>query len=474
MSAAVRSYLTTGLALMGAGFVTAAQITPPLHQAETRVVEAAVSLAAAVGNGQPCSGYNTEGCDINAPVTYTPVVLDPSGSSANIAANIVNAVASIPRAFVDALNELSYALEVTGNWWVYSPTNVLGFDPADPPKITALTDLAIPFKPISNAVGDQLAWFGRANLPMDVGCTADVGPHCTDVNAILSKMFLAPIWTLAAGYQFPKSFNPVSEAEGAIGTEIPGSVGAEVPWSGAYVKLNLLDPAYALINYLQADPSSNTPKPLTGGEITATLNRLGKALKFDFNAFVPMSYLLKGWPYTALTPLFKPFVPLFCPTCNPIDPGLPPVAPAQSAAATLVSSEAPVASTEPSVPAASAADPQDNASQATAAKAAEPGGDKPLDGPVANAVAAVTAAADDKPVAVEAPGVTSLAEVAPSVTSPADVADAAGTADVAPAPAPAGKTRAGHRPSRSSAAAAAAADQGSPAKSRVRAAASSE
>ena len=275
MPAAVRSYLTTGLALMGAGFVTAAQITPPLHQAETRVVEAAVSLAAAVGNGQACSGFNTDGCDINAQQSYVPLVLDQSGSAANIAANIVNAVASIPRAFIDAVNDLSYALEVTGNWWVYSPTNVLGSDPADPPKYTALTNLLIPFKPVSHAVGEQLSWWGKANLPMDVGCTADVGPHCTDIDAIFAKMFKAPIWTLAAGYQFPKVVNPVSAEEGAIGNEIPGSEGTEVPWSEAYVKLNLLDPAYALINYLKADPSTNTPKPITGAEITATLDRLG-------------------------------------------------------------------------------------------------------------------------------------------------------------------------------------------------------
>ena len=170
MPAAVRTYLTTGLALMGAGFVTAAQINPPLQKAETRVVEAAVSLVAAVGNGLPCSGYNTDGCDISAPQTYTPVVLDTAGSPANIAANIINAVASIPRAFVDALNGLSHALEVTGSWWVYTPTNVLGFDPADPVKVTALVDLAIPFKPISNVVGEHLSWWAKANLPMDAGC----------------------------------------------------------------------------------------------------------------------------------------------------------------------------------------------------------------------------------------------------------------------------------------------------------------
>lgn len=469
MPAVVRTYLTTGLALMGVGFVTAAQINPPLRQAETRVVEAAVSLVAAVGNGQACSGFNTDGCDISAPQSYTPVVLDKSGSAANIAANIINAVASIPRAFVDAVNDLSYALEVTGSWWVYTPTNVLGFDPADPAKITALTNLLIPFKPISHTVGDQLAWWARANLPMDAGCTANAGPHCSNPNAMFAKMFKAGIFTLAAGYQFPKVVNPISDAEGAIGNEIPGSEGAETAWSGAYVKLNLLDPAYALLNYLQADPAKNTPKPITGAEIAATLDRLGKALTLDFNPFVPMSFLLKGWPYTILTPVFKPFVPIFCPTCNPIDPGLPPVAPAESAASTLVSAATPAEAVAPAVN----VTPVNATPPAEAAEvsAAEPG-------------ESARAASDDAPAVTAEPKAATTVADAPGADATADLAGAVEAATASAASEPVSKPRGGNRGARTSAvaraaaaagAAAEAADQGaSPSKARARAAASGE
>ena len=138
------------------------------------------------------------------PQTYTPVVLDTAGSPANIAANIINAVASIPvRSSTRSTG--CPALEVTGSWWVYTPTNVLGFDPADPVKVTALVDLAIPFKPISNVVGEHLSWWAKANLPMDAGCTANAGPNCPDADAMFAKMFKAGIFTLAAGYQFPRS-----------------------------------------------------------------------------------------------------------------------------------------------------------------------------------------------------------------------------------------------------------------------------
>ncbi len=348
MSAAARTYLTTGLALMGAGLVSAAQLTPPLQQAETRVVQAAVSLAATVATGQACSGYNTDGCDIWAKQTYTPVALDSSGSLANIAANIVNAVISIPRAYVDALNELAYSLEVTGNWWVYTPTNVLGADPADPPKASAFADLTIPIKAISQPIGEALGWWFKANFPMDAGCTATAAPNCQDLNSLLSKMFLQPIWNMVGvGYQFPTVIDPVSDEEGAVGEEIPDSEGRETAWSQAYVKLSPFDLPYSVLNYLTADPSTNTPKAVTGAEIMATLDRLIKAFVLDFYPFVPGSYLLKGWPYTLVTPLFTPFLPWLCPTCEPENPGAIPTA--DSAATTRVSAAA--ATAEPATPA---------------------------------------------------------------------------------------------------------------------------
>lgn len=473
MPAAVRSYLTTGLALMGVGLVTATQITPPLQPAQTRVIEAAVTLAASAVGNNSCSGYNTLGCDINAPQTYTPLVLDQSGNPANIPANIVNAVLSIPRAVVDALNELSYALEVTGSWWVYSPTNVLGSDPADPPKYTAVTDLLIPFKPVSNAVGEQLSWWGKANLPMNAGCTATVGPLCKDLNAMLAVMFLAPIWTLASGYQFPTVINPVSTEEGTIGEEIPGSVGTEVAWSGAYVKLNLFDPAIALFNYLTADPSTNTPQPVTAPEVATTLVRLREAWKLDFYPFVQGSFLLKGWPYTILTPLFKPFIRVLCPDCDPNNPGVLPKPEPQGAAATLVSAESPAAA-EVDAP---AIEVKADAKAAPAEEAAEPGSAKADEAPAAKIKAAVEQVAEesvaeesvaDAPVAEDSAA--KDAEVSPVKAD--DVAAAADTKADAPSE-PVSKPRRPAHQGRTSSAGAAGGDQGAGAvKARVRAAAS--
>jgi hypothetical protein len=289
-----------------------------------------VSLAAAVEVGQACSGYNIEGCDIWAPQTYTPIPYNPdAGSWSNVAANLVNAVISMPRAFINALNDMSYAFEVTGSWWVYTPTNVLGFDPADPPKAAALFNLLIPFAPLSEPLGESFTWWAKANLTMNAGCTGTTGPTCPDLGALLNTMFRAPTWDLIAGYKFPEVvLDPVSALEGSMGNPLPegypGNIDRQVGWSGAYLELNPRDPEYSVLNYLKADPSTNRPEPITFDEIVSSLTRFAKASELDFNPFVPMSFLLKGWPYTILTPIFKPVLPWLCPDCNPLNPAWPP------------------------------------------------------------------------------------------------------------------------------------------------------
>lgn len=317
---AVRPYATVGVALVGATVIAATPIQPPHNQ--TRSSDALYSLVAATTTtGEACTGYYTDGCDISAEQTYTPVELDLEGGSIwNIPANIVNALISIPRAYVDAVNDLSYSLEVTGSWWVYTPTNVLGYDPADPAKIAAVLNLLIPFEALSNPLGELVAWLAKANLPMNAGCTGTASPACEDVGAILSGMFQVSIWDLFTGYTFPEVINPVSDAEGAAGEPIDGEEGEEVAWSGATVQINPLDSVYSVINYLLADPEENAPEAVTLTELVETVSRLGAALWEDFYPFVPGSWLWKGYPYTLVTDLITPFVSILCPDCDPEHP----------------------------------------------------------------------------------------------------------------------------------------------------------
>lgn len=291
---------------------------PPTRQT---VVADGVRLTASTETttGEACSGYNTDGCDIWAEQSYAAVELSV-GSISNIPANIANAILSVPRAYVNALNDLAYSMEVTGSWWVYTPTNVLGYDPADPPKITALINLLIPFEALSEPIGEAVSWWAKANLPMNEGCTATAAPTCENVTALLSGMFQVSFRDLIDGYTFPELNDPVSDAEGVAGEEIDGEEGDEVPWSGATVELDPSDSVNSVINYLTADPAENTPEPVTFHEIADTLTRLGSALWDAFYPFVPGSFLWKGYPYTLVTPFIKPFVKILCPPCDPDHP----------------------------------------------------------------------------------------------------------------------------------------------------------
>lgn len=429
MTAAVRSCLTAAVTLAGSGIVTAAAVAPAPQHSHTRVVAAAVNLAAAVEVGQACSGYYIEGCDIWAPQTYTPVPYDPeAGSWGNVPANLLNAVLSIPRALVDGLNDLSYSFEVTGSWWVYTPTNVLGFDPADPPKVAALFNLLIPFAPLSQPLAESFNWWAKANLTMNAGCTGTTGPTCPDLGALLATMFRVPTWTLTRGYTFPDVvLDPVSPLEGSMGNPLPegypGNIDREVGWSGAYVKLDPRDPEYSVLNYLKADPATNRPEPVTFAEVVSSITRFVKASQLDFYPFVPMSFLLKGWPYTFLTPLFKPFLPWLCPDCNPLNPAWPPGATEQPWPSAAVPEPAPApaeAATAEVAPVSALAATEPVASAAPAELAVTPSA-VPVD-PAAPTVPAQQRVA--KPAAA----------VAPSEQSPASSEEEPAPGDAAPAP----------------------------------------
>ena len=55
---------------------------------------------------------------------------------------------------------------------------------------------------------------------MDFRAAPEPRADLLDFNSFAGKMFLAPIWETAAGYQFGQVINPVSDAEAYIG-ELP-------------------------------------------------------------------------------------------------------------------------------------------------------------------------------------------------------------------------------------------------------------
>ena len=267
MSVVVKAYLCAGVALAGAAGVV---VTPlPRPTAPARVSSTAYTLTAA---------------------------------SENVGVNLLNMVRSVPAWEVQAMGRLADAMIATGSWQVWGPTNVLGFDEQDPPKLAAMIDMLIPIQPFSSVLGDQLNWWARANLPMNAGCAAAQGA-CPDAQALLSSTFTVPARQLNQGYQFPVVTNPF--------TGVPTS------WSGQYVKLDRGAAMTSLRAYLTGPPAGVAT--VSAADVSATVSRLAKSVKDAFYPFVQNSQWFDD-KNTILAPLFRSLAPALCKSCDPVDP----------------------------------------------------------------------------------------------------------------------------------------------------------
>ncbi|MBX7455173.1 hypothetical protein GR927_44945 [Mycolicibacterium sp. 3033] len=299
MQSALRPYVTTGVALVGASLIAAGSVLP---------VEAAVSAA---------QERTISSMDVS--LTAASTGLKPGQSYANIIPNLFNAVLSIPQAEIDGINRFSAAMEESKSWWVYSDVNVLGWDPPNEEMTKGFVDMLLPFKPYSEQAGIATFYFLAANLPMDAGCSGF--PPCPDPFSILSHMFTVAPWEfyLGDGYQFPDVINPISANETYWGQEL-GETGLPTDWSGELVKLDPNAGWNATWDYLL-----NDPEPVdfpTGKEIWDTTVRLTTALYKSWYPFVPQSTLWN--PQMSISAyVLRPFAKVLCPTCNPADPFMP-------------------------------------------------------------------------------------------------------------------------------------------------------
>jgi hypothetical protein len=193
----------------------------------------------------------------------------------NIPANLILAIANAPAVEVAAIQAFTDITLYEGNWWVYTPTNILGWDPGDPTWLKNLVNMLLPFPALSVPLGNMLNIVMAAEDPMHEGCTGIPGP-CTDPLEFLRSQLRVPIWQLISGYTFPEN---------------PGGSVPDVPWAGTTVRLDLLAPITSVLDYLTSPPSGVVMPfdPLTAVKAVADL--IG-ALASTLNPFVPGSYLL--------------------------------------------------------------------------------------------------------------------------------------------------------------------------------------
>ena len=305
MPAAVRPYVTAGVALVGASVISVAPIQPTA--AFERIVTQDYSLTAA--STLTCApGSPSALCGGNVGVLALPDGLGANALAASdpsllyVPVNLVNMFLSIPAWEVQAMDRFADAMIGTGSWQVWSPTNVFGFDEWDPPKLKAFVDMLAPIKPFSSVFGDQLSWWARANLPMNAGCAALPGA-CPDLGALLDSMFKVPMSQLYEGYTFPTVTNPFT--------------GEETSWSGQYVKLEPFGPITSMWDYLTAPPTGPEAVPLS--DYFTVPVKLGKALFDAFYPFVQNSEWYND-DQTGLAPFFRALAPVLCKSCTPGKP----------------------------------------------------------------------------------------------------------------------------------------------------------
>ena len=289
-----------------------------------------------------------------APVVAAPVVELTATSLANIPMNLFYAIANIPANLIYGLNTWADAIEAGGSWWLKTPTNVWGWDPANPAMIQAAANVLMPFPVISGngglpdgitpnglgrseagpsepitaqnsilggkaqpgTLGYILNVLAAAELPMHPAC----GFVCYDILTGLEGFFTVPLSELAAGYTFPADIINPNDPTGEYAPAWEGQTAAPIDFAEPFVNF--------VKSLMEEPPKSGAIKPVTLADIVNVVRRLDESATIAFNPWYHGSYLLTGFPLYGLNHLFdgliKGVIARICPICG-IKPDVPPV-----------------------------------------------------------------------------------------------------------------------------------------------------
>ena len=336
-AAALRPYVTAGVALVGASIISVTPIAPTQIASpgsDIRVSNASVDLVASVTNcaTTPDSALCTPSTLPSFMADGTPSAFQTLAAAAgpsvfNIPANLLITLANIPYNLLTALGTgddgtgnplnlgdepnsgfsftpnydnilfqrpdgqvvgLTSDLNFAGSIWVYSGTNVLGTDPGDIGRYQALINVLVPIPALSVGLGNIVTAIAASQLPMSVGCTGTGLGACPDIFSILGdSLQLQNIFKLFSpeGYTFPTTTDPITcTDEGACNILDPN--GPTVPQSGQNIKLDLSAPFTNFYNSLLQTPDFSTIKVPTLQMTVSTLVNLVKGFNTFLNPFV--------------------------------------------------------------------------------------------------------------------------------------------------------------------------------------------
>ena len=218
-------------------------------------------------------------------------------SIAYIPENIAQVVANIPAVEYQALNMTAEAFENSDNWWLYIPTNVVGFDQQDKQKFEGMTLAMVPVPLVAKANYDQWWLSLAANAPMTENCTGIPGP-CSDV-FYFDQYGTVPTWKLIDGYTFPEIKNTIDPDHDTYVTPNGRVVKIQPDWSGKTYKLDPFGPQKAIWQTLTQKPTGVQRAP-TAGEWAKAFDRMGKAMWIGLNPNVDGTFCLPcQWAGTA-------------------------------------------------------------------------------------------------------------------------------------------------------------------------------
>lgn len=258
--AAGRILAAVSTALIGAGIASAATYVPP----PTPTAEA-------------------------TPEASTVAIRLTADSVANIPANLAQTIANMAAYEYQGVNLTTAALEDSGNWWLYIPTNVVGFDEQDKEKLKGMTLMMVPIPLVAQANYDQWWLSLAAFAPMTPDCTGIPGP-CSDV-FYFTQYGQVPTWRLVLGYTFPTTRNTIDPTDQTYTTADGRVVDIQPDWSGKTYRLEPFGPWKAIWQTLTQTPTGYVAAP-SGSQWATALTALGAATWESLDPMVPGTYCL--------------------------------------------------------------------------------------------------------------------------------------------------------------------------------------
>jgi hypothetical protein len=302
----LRSYITAGVALLGADFFAVTPVAPPAP--DIRVASPAVRLTDASTAMGSVDGVSSLSSDLSSVenTLFSPVTFLDLGGLQNVPENLLDDIANIPYDEFDApytlpanldyatssggvvdgtlyfypgggsleylptttnggLNELTNVLNYDGDLFQLTSTNVLGIDPGDIPK-ELIVDTLLPFfgTGLYGTGADSPATEDGVNLleglaaevPTSASCVGVTIGGCVDVTGLLDKYFTVSAAQLENGYVFPGATltNPAVDPVPYAGTSDAPVIPPGVPTDG----IPLVDS-----QHFEPLPYGNVSDPLT-------------------------------------------------------------------------------------------------------------------------------------------------------------------------------------------------------------------